>query len=68
MQGLCDQSLPQMGSLSFLIMSVGSQSTSGREKKERQERMGKDLVYKMFTIEEDILLVNNFKTLKHVNP
>ena len=37
MKGLCDQSSPQMGSLSSKIRSVGSHSTSGREKEGKRE-------------------------------
>jgi hypothetical protein len=39
MKGLCDQSLPQMGSL-LQMRTVGLHSTSGREKEGNKERMG----------------------------
>ena len=38
-KGLCDQSSPQMGSLSTM-RSVGSHSTSGRGKEGKKEGMG----------------------------
>ena len=41
-KGLCDQSYLQMGSLFLQIRSVGSHSTSGREKERIKERMGFD--------------------------
>ena len=40
MKGLCDQSLPQMGSFPPKIRSVGSHSTSGMEKEGNKEGVG----------------------------
>jgi hypothetical protein len=42
MKEMCDQSLPQMGSLQ--MRSVGLHSTSGREKEGKKERVGKAFV------------------------
>ena len=39
MKGLCDQSSPQMGVPFLQMRSVGSHSTSGREKEGNKERM-----------------------------
>ena len=40
MKGLCDQSSPQMGVPLLQMISVGSHSTSGREKEGIKERTG----------------------------
>ena len=49
MKGLCDQSSPQMGSISLQMRSVVSHSTLGREKEGNKERMGFRTKYHILT-------------------